>query len=111
MVSKLAKRKATSSEPIETSPCLDPEAREAQLISLAVDLAEQRLIAGTASSQEIVHFLRLGTQKEALEREKLRQENDLLRAKTGAIKSQEEREKQYAAAIAAMMRYGGHSDE
>ena len=38
-------------------PALTPEARENQMIALAVDLVEQRLLDGTASSQETTHFL------------------------------------------------------
>ena len=39
-------------------PALTPEARENQLISLAIDLAEQQLRDGTASSQVITHYLK-----------------------------------------------------
>ena len=52
-------------------PALTPEARENQLVSLAVDLAEQQLRDGTASSQVITHYLKLGSTKERLEKEKL----------------------------------------
>ena len=61
-------------------PALTPEAREGQLIALATDLVEQRLRDGTATSQEVVHFLRLGSMRERLEREKLENENILLGA-------------------------------
>lgn len=107
----LPRRPKTQTELSEITPCIDPKAREAQLIALTMDRVEERIRTGQASSQELVHFLKLASQKEELEREKLRQENELLRAKTAAIKSQEERDQQYAAVIAAMMRYGGHSDE
>ena len=59
-------------------PALNPEARENQLIALAVDLVEQRLLDGTASSQETTHFLKLGSMKNQLEMEKLREENTAL---------------------------------
>ena len=78
---------SSSSSPRKMRPALTPEARENQMISLAVDLAEQQLRNGTASSQVITHFLKLGTEKAKLEREKLRQENELLRAKTEMIES------------------------
>ena len=55
----MPKVKANSSKRMR--PALSPEARENQLISLAVDLAEQQLIDGSASSQVITHFLKLGT--------------------------------------------------
>ena len=69
-------------------PALTPEARENQLVSLAVDLAEQQLRDGTASSQVITHYLKLGSTKERLEKEKLEEENKLLKAKTEAMQSQ-----------------------
>ena len=58
-------------------PALTPEARENQLISLAVDLAEKQLQEGTASSQVITHYLKLGSMRERLEREKLEEENKI----------------------------------
>ena len=95
-------------------PALTPEARENQLISLAVDLAEKQLQEGTASSQVITHFLKLGSTKERLEKEKLEEENKLLKARTEALQSSKRVEELYADAIAAMKRYsgnGGRDDE
>ena len=85
----------------------NPEARENQMIALAIDLAEQQLEDGTASSQVITHFLKLGTTKASLEKEKLEKENELLRAKTEALKSSKRIEELYTSAIAAMRHYGG----
>lgn len=92
-------------------PALTPEARENQLISLAVDLAERQLIEGTASSQVITHYLKLGSTRERLEREKLEEENNLLRAKVKAMDSTEEIKKLYKNAIDAFRTYSGHGDE
>lgn len=89
---------------------LTPKARENQMISLAVDLAEKQLIEGTASSQVITHFLKLATEKERLEREKLEEENKLLKAKTESIESQKRIEEMYAQALNAMKRYAGQDD-
>lgn len=89
-------------------PALTPEARELQLVSLAIDLAEQQLREGTASSQVITHYLKLGTTTARLEREKLERENKLLAAKAEAIESDKERAKLYEEAIEAMRRYSGH---
>ena len=88
-------------------PGLTPEARENQLISDAMDLAEQQIRNGTASSQIITHFLKLATTKMELEKEKLRNENELLRAKTDAIQSAQNTEELYKNAIEAMRRYSG----
>ena len=95
-------------------PGLTPETRENQLISLAVDLAAKQLQEGTASSQVIAHFLRLGSTKATLEREKLERENELLRAKTEALESSKDMLEMYDNAIKAMQRYsgnGGSDDE
>lgn len=92
-------------------PALSPEARENQMISLAVDLAERQLQEGTASSQVITHFLKLGTTKAELEKEKLERENELLRAKTESLQSAQRIEELYENAIKAMQRYGGHGGD
>lgn len=92
-------------------PALTPEARENQLIALAVDRAEQQLRDGTASAQVICHYLKLGATTAKLEREKLINENKLLEAKTKAIESEEKREELYVNAINAMREYSGHGGE
>ena len=92
-------------------PALTPEARENQMISLAIDLVEQRLRDGTASSQETTHFLKLATNKAKLERERFELENELIRAKTQALKDQADMKVLYADAIAAMRRYSGHGGD
>ena len=101
--------KKTSGSPLvrKQAPATTPEARERQLIALAVDRAEQPLQDGTASSQVITHFLKLATEKERLEREKLERENELLRAKTEALQAEKTKEELYRNAIAAMRRYSG----
>jgi hypothetical protein len=107
----MAKVKKTSSEPIrKMRPALTPEARENQMISLAMDCAEQQLRDGTASSQVITHFLKLGSERERLERERLEEENKLLKAKTEQLQSQRRVEELYADAIKAMRTYGGQGD-
>lgn len=92
-------------------PALSPEARENQLISMAYDLVEQRLLDGTASSQETTHFLKLASRKAKLEAERLEYENELIKAKTQSLRDQADMKARYADAIAAMRRYGGHEAE
>ena len=94
-----------------TRPALTPEARENQMIALAVDLAEKQLIEGSASAQVITHFLKLATSRERLEKEKLEKENELLRAKTEAIESAKRVEELYSDALRAMRSYRGESDD
>lgn len=103
--------KAVKSSSKKIRPALTPEARENQLIALAVDLVEQRLLNGTATSQETTHFLKLGSSKALLEKEKLEEENKLLRAKTECLQSQKRVEELYSEALNAMRRYSGYGEE
>lgn len=108
----MAKRKIIEQETKpKLRPAISTKAREDQLISLAMDLVEERLRNGTASSQETTHFLKLGSENTRLEREKLEEENKLLRAKTDAIKSAKQIEELYAEAIKAFGVYSGNEDE
>lgn len=92
-------------------PALSPEARENQLITLAMDLVEQRLRDGTASSQETTHFLKAASQKSKLELERIKLENELTAAKTKSIANGEEIKILYEDAIKAMRRYSGFGSE
>lgn len=103
---------ANSSGPVATRrPALTPEAREMQLAAYAFDLVEKRLLEGTASSQETTHFLKLVSSKARLEKERAELENELIKAKTQALKSQERIEELYANAIKAMSLYNGQGDD
>ena len=92
-------------------PATTPEARENQLISLAVDLAEKQLIEGTATSQVITHYLKLGSTKAKLEEDILKKQRDLMEAKTEALKSAKRVEELYADALNAMRHYSGNDSE
>lgn len=96
---------------INNAPALTPEGRENRLISLAYDLVEQRLLDGTASSQETTSILRLASIKEQLEQEKLRKELKMIDAKTQQLESQANIEKLYSEAIKAMKSYSGQEEE
>lgn len=102
------------SEPKSTSsrrrPATTPEARENQLVAAAVDLAEKQLREGTASSQVITHYLRLGSSRERLEQERLAHENALLEAKKEALDSAKRVEELYMAALQAMRSYSGQPE-
>ena len=89
-------------------PALTPEARENQIIADAYDLAEKQIREGTASSQVISHFLKMGSPQARLAREKMELENDLIRAKTKAIESGEEMKLMYEQAMRAMKEYSGN---
>lgn len=91
------------------SPVTTDEAREARLISLAMDVAEEQLRNRTASSQVITHYLKLGAVREQLELEKVRADIELAKAKVKMIESGEETERLYREAIQAMGSYTRHS--
>lgn len=108
----MARIKAANSTQLpKLRPALSPESRESQMAALAMDLVEQRLRDGTASSQETTHFLKLVSSRAKLEQERLRLENDLVAAKTKALANAEEIKVLYEEALKAMRRYGGHGDE
>ncbi|MEG1514774.1 MAG: hypothetical protein RSD95_07825 [Clostridia bacterium] len=92
-------------------PALTPEAKENQMISLSMDLVEQRLRDGTATSQETTHFLKLATLKAKLEVEILEKQKELITAKTESIRSAAKVEELYSEAISALRRYGGHQSD
>ena len=91
-------------------PARTPEARENQMISLAIDLAEKQLQKGTASSQVITHYLKLGSTKERIEKEILEEKKDLITAKIESIKSAQRVEELYTDALNAMRTYSGGSN-
>lgn len=92
----------------KSAPARTPEARENQMIALAVDLAEKQMREGKASSQVITHYLKLGSPTERLKKDILENERELLAAKTEAIRSQKKSEELYSKALAAMKSYSGN---
>lgn len=88
-------------------PATSPEARENELVSQATDLAERQIQAGTASSQVITHYLKLGSTRERLEQQRLEHENELTRVKIEALESQKRVEELYMEALTAMRSYAG----
>lgn len=88
-----------------------PEERENQLISLALDRVEERMLNGTASGQEYVQFIRMASSKARAENEKLKLELDLVRAKTDNLRLQQRNEELYSNALAAFKRYSGANDD
>lgn len=106
--------KARKTDPTELTkamrPALTPEARENQLISLAVDLAEKQLREGTASSQVITHYLKLGSTKEKIEKEILEKQKALIEAKTKTFQSTEKMEALYTEALRVFRGYSGKDD-
>lgn len=92
-------------------PATTPEARENQMISLAVDLAEKQLSEGTASAQVISHYLKLGSTNARIEKEILHHQKELIKAKTEAIQSAKKVEELYKNALDAMKSYSGRGSK
>jgi len=103
--------KSTSRSKPKTPKARSPEAREKQLINMAMDLAQTQMEEGTATAQVITHFLKLGTEAEKLAREKLEAENNLLKARVEALASQQKVEELYAEALSAMRKYSGSEED
>lgn len=92
-------------------PALDPDVREQQMIALSEREAERRIIDGTASSQLLIHYLKLGSSRERKEREHLENENALLRAKVEALESSQRTEELIEKAMIAMGIYQGKTED
>lgn len=95
----------------KTRTPLTPEARENQMISLAMDLAEQQLRDGTASSQLITEFVKRGSTKAKIEKELLEKQRDLAAAKAESIKAGDGFEELLKNAMNAMRRYQGMDED
>lgn len=104
------KNTTSSSSNRRSRPALTPEARENQMIELAMDLAEQQLRDGTASSQLITEFVKRGSTKARLEKEILAEQKQLISAKAESLQSQKRIEELYSEALRAMRRYNGQGD-
>lgn len=97
-----------SDDEVILKPALSPEARENQMIAYATNLAEKQLREGTASSQVICHYLKLGSSKERLEKQLLAEQVKVAQAKVEMMETAQNIEKLYADAIDAMRRYSGN---
>ena len=105
-----SKKRSDSASVSTLPPTLTPEAQENRMISLATKLAEQKMLDGTASSQLIVHYLKLGSSKERLEQEIMEKQKELISAKTDALHTAKRIEELYDSAIKAMRVYSGQDD-
>lgn len=97
-----AKKQKLSKAPAKTLT-----AREQQLAHLATKEAEKRIRNGTATSQMLIFYSKMGSELEKLAKEKLENENKLLQAKTDAIASAKKVEELYSEALSAMREYSG----
>lgn len=107
----MARRSRDQSEERRRQPARTSEARELELSAVAYDLAEEQMRGGTASSQVVTHFLKMGSTRERLEQQRIAHENELLQVKRQAIESQKRVEELYMAALDAMRSYAGSAGE
>lgn len=108
---KMDKSVESSLTPHRLRPGLSPEADENQLISLSIEAAKKLFLEGKAPTSIILHYLKLATSRERLERELLEKDMELKDAKIQALESQAKVEQLYAEAMRAMQRYSGYGDE
>ena len=97
----------SSKEPMKIRPATTPESEETQCAALATKLSMQRLADGSASSQEIVYWLKAGSIQAQLEKERLIEENKLLRAKTATLENAEKNRVDYVQVLRALKSYRG----
>jgi hypothetical protein len=107
----LARSKPSRTTPKRRRPATSAEAREQELASQAYDLAEEQIQAGTASSQVLTHFLKMGSTRERLEQQRIGHENELMQVKREAIEGQKRVEELYMQALSAMRSYAGQPSD
>lgn len=107
MGSTSKKTKTTKKRP----PAMTPEAKENEMISLAINLAEKKLRDGTAPTQVIVHYLKLATEREQMELDMLEKKTQLIGAQIESLETSRHVEELYSNAIKAMRLYSGTQDE
>lgn len=95
------------SAPRRRSPAKTPEERESMLVSMAMDRAEQQIADGTASSQLLTHFAKLGSSRERLEQERLCNENEVLRKKVQTMEAAVDVKNLMEDALSAFKGYSG----
>jgi hypothetical protein len=106
----MARKIEEPDDPSLPPPAKTLEGRENQLIVAAMDLVEKRIHQGTASAQETVHFLKLGSVTSQLQNDKLRSENEVLKTRVKEMESRGSSEGLYAEALAAFRGYSGQDE-
>ncbi len=104
-----ARRRREEEQRTRRKPATTLEDRENEVVADAISLAHRQIQDGTASSQVITHFLKMGSTREQLEQERLEHENELTRVKIEAIASQARVETLYKEALDAMRAYSGQA--
>jgi len=103
----MARRKSEEGARRRRKPATSIESREQEVAAKAYDLAEEQIEEGSASSQVITHFLKMGSRREQLEQLRIRHEVELMEVKKEAMERQGHVEELFNAAIDAMRSYSG----
>lgn len=103
----MARQRVDNQRRTRRRPATTPEAREQELAAAAYDLAEDQIRSGTASSQVITHFLKMGSTRERLEQERMQHEVELMQVKKEQLEGQKRVEELYVNALEAMRGYSG----
>lgn len=110
-------KSAASSErdPKDIPPRLPPARtrprRVQQLVNLAENLVEERLRQGTASPTEVTAILRLGSEVELANIERIKMHTEYLKAQKAKAESETVREELFTNAIAAITGYRPTEDD
>lgn len=96
---------------VSGKPPTTPQEQENRLIQLSMLRAQQQIMDGTASSQVLTQFLKLGSSRERLEKEKLEYERKLLEAKAQSIKDEKEIAEMHQNVIDSFKRYSGNFND
>lgn len=103
----MARERRGGSSRSRRRPATSPELRELELANLAYDLAEDQIRDGSASSQVVTHFLKMGSTRERLEQERMRHEVELMEVKKEQLAGQARMEEMFTEAIQAFRGYSG----
>jgi hypothetical protein len=96
--------------PRRRSPARSPEERESVLIAKSLSLIEKQIDDGTASSQVLSLYAKLGSSRERLEQERLRNENEVLRKKVETMEAAVDVKNLMEDALSAFRGYSGKPD-
>lgn len=107
----MARQRSSENGNRRRPPARTPEARELELASAAYDLAEEQIHQGTASSQVITHFLKMGSTRERMEQQRMEHEIELMQVKKEQLEGQKRVEELYVSALEAMRSYSGFGTE
>ena len=112
----IPKSRASPGKDEESLPPLRPpaknrERRTQQLVAAAERLIEERIAKGTASPTEVVAIIRLGTEMERANIERIKMHTEYLQAQKAKAESETVREELFTRAMKAMSRYQGRDEE